>query len=96
MKRMLAVLTGMALLSACTVVDLDADGKPILPKDSARETQLYHPDTAADCGKTWQPRVMTTANSHALSWADMEAKSQTVKPGGRESVFVRAGDSQRL
>lgn len=34
---------------------------------------------------------MTTANSHALSWADMEAKSQTVKPGGRESVFVRAG-----
>ncbi|WP_432716247.1 hypothetical protein QQL37_11605 [Pantoea agglomerans] len=33
MKRMLAVLTGMALLSACTVVDLDADGKPILPKD---------------------------------------------------------------
>ncbi|MEN4534801.1 DUF2291 family protein [Pantoea agglomerans] len=91
MKRMLAVLTGMALLSACTVVDLDADGKPILPKDPHAKPSYTTQTPQQIAEETWQPRVMTTANRHALSWADMEAKSQTVKPGGRESVFVRAG-----
>lgn len=91
MKRMLAVLTSMALLSACTVVDLDADGKPILPKDPHAKPSYTTQTPQQIAEETWQSRVMTTANSHALSWADMEAKSQTVKPGGRESVFVRAG-----
>lgn len=90
MKRILAVLTGMVLLSACTVVDLDADGNPILPKDPHAKPSYTTQTPQQIAEETWQPRVMTTANSHALSWADMEAKSQTVKPDGRESVFVRA------
>ncbi|WHQ74162.1 DUF2291 family protein [Pantoea sp. Lij88] len=90
MKRILAVLTGMALLSACTVVDLDADGNPIMPKDPHAKPSYTTQTPQQIAEETWQPRVMTTANGHALSWADMEAKSQTVKPGGRESVFVRA------
>ena len=90
MKRILAVLTGMALLSACTVVDLDADGNPIMPKDPHAKPGYTTQTPQQIAEETWQPRVMTTANGHALSWADMEAKSQTVKPGGRESVFVRA------
>lgn len=90
MKRILAVLTGMALLSACTVVDLDADGNPIMPKDPHAKPSYTTQTPQQIAEETWQPRVMTNANSHALSWADMEAKSQTVKSGGRESVFVRA------
>lgn len=90
MKRILAVLTGMALLSACTVVDLDADGNPILPKDPHAKPSYTTQTPQQIAEETWQSRVMSTANSHALSWSDMEAKSQTVKPGGRESVFVRA------
>ncbi len=90
MKRILAVLTGMVLLSACTVVDLDADGNPILPKDPHAKPSYTTQTPQQIAEETWQPRVMTTANSRALSWADMEAKSQTVKPDGRESVFVRA------
>ncbi|MDH2068721.1 DUF2291 family protein [Pantoea sp. GD03673] len=90
MKRMLAVLIGVALLSACTVVDLDADGNPILPKDPHAKPSYTNQTPQQIAEETWQPRVITAANGHALSWADMEAKSQTVKPGGRESVFVRA------
>ncbi|WP_419962852.1 DUF2291 family protein [Pantoea vagans] len=90
MKRILAVLTGMALLSACTVVDLDADGNPMLPKDPHAKPSYTTRTPQQIAEETWQPRVMTIANSHAMSWADMEAKSQTVKPGGRESIFVRA------
>jgi len=80
----------MALLSACTVVDLDADGNPIMPKDPHAKPSYVTQTPQQIAEETWQPRVMTSANSHTLSWADMEAKSQTVKPGGRESVFVRA------
>jgi len=90
MKRILAVLTGMALLSACTVVDLDADGNPVMPKDPHAKPSYTTQTPQQIAEETWQPRVMTTANGHALSWADMEAKSQTVQSGGRESVFVRA------
>jgi predicted lipoprotein len=90
MKRILAVLTGMALLSACTVVDLDADGNPVMPKDPHAKPSYTTQTPQQIAEETWQPRVMTTANGHALCWADMEAKSQTVKSGGRESVFVRA------
>ncbi|SFN44912.1 Predicted lipoprotein [Candidatus Pantoea varia] len=90
MKRILAVLTGMALLSACTVVDLDADGNPVMPKDPHAKPSYTTQTPQQIAEETWQPRVMTIANGHALSWADMEAKSQTVQSGGRESVFVRA------
>jgi len=90
MKRILAVLTGMALLSACTVVDLDANGQPILPKDPQAKPGYATQTPQQIAEESWQSRVMDTANSHALSWADMQTKSQTVKAGGRESVFVRA------
>ena len=90
MKRILAVLTGMALLSACTVVDLDANGQPILPKDPQAKPGYATQTPQQIAEESWSSRVMATANSHALSWADMETKSQTVKAGTRESVFVRA------
>ena len=90
MKRILAVLTGMALLSACTVVDLDANGQPILPKDPQAKPGYATQTPQQIAEESWSPRVMATASSHALSWADMETKSQTVKAGASESVFVRA------
>ncbi|ORM51032.1 hypothetical protein HA41_16880 [Pantoea conspicua] len=90
MKRILAVLTGMVLLSACTVVDLDANGQPILPKDPQAKPGYATQTPQQIAEESWSSRVMATANSHALSWADMETKSQTVKAGTRESVFVRA------
>ena len=91
MKRIVAVLTGMALLSACTVVDLDAEGKPILPKDPQAKPSYATQTPQQIAEQSWSSRVMATARSHALSWADMETKSQMVKAGGSESVFVRAG-----
>ena len=90
MKRMLAVLGAMAWLSACTVVDLDASGKPILPKDPNAKPGYTNQTPQQIAQESWPTRVMETANGHALSWADMETKSQTVKAGTRESVFVRA------
>jgi predicted lipoprotein len=90
MKRMLILFGAMTFLSACTVVDLDADGKPILPKDPNAKPGYTDQTPQQIAEESWQSRVMETANGHALSWADMETKSQTVKAGTSESVFVRA------
>ncbi|ORM69334.1 hypothetical protein HA48_19440 [Pantoea wallisii] len=84
-----ALLTLM--LAACTVVDLDADGKPIMPKDPNAKPGYSNqtPQQIAESG--WASRVQQPAEQQALSWADMETKSHTVKAGASESVFVRAG-----
>lgn len=77
------------LLSACTVVDLDANGQPIIPKDPAAK-QGYRDLTAQQVAEaTWESRVLAGADKHALSWADMKIRSATVKAGTSDSLFVR-------
>lgn len=79
------------LLAACTVVDLDADGKPIMPKDPHAKPGYSTQTPQQIAASSWASRVQQPAEKQALSWADMETKSHTVKAGGSESVFVRAG-----
>lgn len=92
MKRSWAilVLSAAMALSACTVVDLDANGNPILPKDPHAKPSYSNQTPQQIAEASWQSRVLESARQHALSWRDMETKSQTVKAGGSESVFVRA------
>lgn len=92
MKRIRAILaiTLAFAISGCTVVDLDASGNPIMPKDPHAKPSYSNQTPQQIAEASWQSRVLDTANQHAMSWADMETKSQTVKAGGSESVFVRA------
>jgi len=92
MKRMRAILAvSLALaVSGCTVVDLDASGNPIMPKDPHAKPGYSNQTPQQIAEASWQSRVLDVAQQHALSWADMETKSSTVKAGGSESVFVRA------
>ncbi|MGK3138333.1 DUF2291 family protein [Pantoea trifolii] len=85
---LVALLTLM--LAACTVVDLDADGKPIMPKDPNAKPGYSDQTPQQIAESSWASRVQQPAEKQALSWADMETKSHTVKAGGSESVFVRA------
>ena len=92
MKRMRAVLAvSLALaVGGCTVVDLDASGKPIMPKDPHAKPGYSDQTPQQIAASSWQSRVLDGAQQRALSWADMETKSSTVKAGSSESVFVRA------
>ncbi len=83
-----ALLTMM--LTACTVVDLDANGKPIMPKDPNAKPSYRDQTPQQIAESSWDSRVKQPADKQALSWADMETKSHTVKAGAAESVFVRA------
>ncbi|MBK0090540.1 DUF2291 family protein [Erwinia sp. S59] len=79
------------ILTACTVVDLDANGNPIMPKDPNAKPGYSNQTPQQIAESSWASRVQQQAEKQALSWADMETKSHTVKAGGSESVFVRAG-----
>lgn len=92
MKRIGAIMamTLALAVSGCTVVDLDASGNPIMPKDPNAKPGYSNQTPQQIAEASWQSRVLDTAQQHAMSWADMQTKSQTVKAGGSESVFVRA------
>jgi predicted lipoprotein len=79
------------MLAACTVVDLDANGNPIMPKDPNAKPGYSNQTPQQIAESSWATRVQEPAEKQALSWADMETKSHTVKAGTSESVFVRAG-----
>jgi predicted lipoprotein len=78
------------MLTACTVVDLDANGTPIMPKDPNAKPGYSNQTPQQIAESSWASRVQQPAEKQALSWSDMETKSHTVKAGGSESAFVRA------
>jgi predicted lipoprotein len=87
----LVVVLITLMLAACTVVDLDANGNPIMPKDPNAKPGYSNQTPQQIAESSWASRVQQPAEKQALSWADMETKSHTVKAGTNQSVFVRAG-----
>ena len=89
-SRAMLVITLALAVSGCTVVDLDASGNPIMPKDPHAKPSYSSQTPQQIAEASWQSRVLDAAQQRAMSWADMETKSATVKAGGSESVFAPA------
>ncbi|MEL2240175.1 DUF2291 family protein [Leclercia adecarboxylata] len=85
-----AALTGAAalLLTACTVVDLDEFGKPIMPADPNAKASFDNKTPQQIAQQTWQPRILDVARDHALdaSALSTQLNAPAAKP---QSVFVR-------
>lgn len=85
-----AALTGAAalLLTACTVVDLDENGKPIMPADPNAKASFDNQTPEQIAQQTWQPRILDAAKNHALDASALSTQLNTPseKP---QSVFVR-------
>ncbi|WP_318392456.1 DUF2291 family protein [Enterobacter sp.] len=90
LKQWGAALVGCTtlLLAACTVVDLDENGKPILPADPNAKASFDNQTPQQIAQQTWQSRVIDAANQHALDATALAAQLKTPaeKP---QSVFVR-------
>nr|WP_318382760.1 DUF2291 family protein [uncultured Enterobacter sp.] len=90
LKQWGAALVGCTtlLLTACTVVDLDENGKPILPVDPNAKANFDNLTPQQIAQQTWQSRVIDAANHHALDATALAAQLKTpaAKP---QSVFVR-------
>lgn len=76
------------LLTACTVVDLDENGKPIMPADPHAKASFDNQTPQQIAQQTWQERVINAAHQHALS-ADTLAAQQKNPAAAPQSVFVR-------
>lgn len=75
------------LLTACTVVDLDANGKPIMPADPNAKASFDNMTPQQIAQQTWQERVIDAAHKHALDATALttQLKATSDKP---QSVFV--------
>lgn len=90
LKQWGAALVGCTtlLLAACTVVDLDENGKPILPADPNAKASFDNQTPQQIAQQTWQPRVIDAANNHALDATALATQLKT--PAAKaQSVFVR-------
>lgn len=85
-----AALVGCAtlLLTACTVVDLDANGKPIIPSDPNAKASFDNQTPQQIAQQTWQTRVIDAANKQALDANALSAKMKS-SSSTTQSVFVR-------
>lgn len=90
LKQWGAALTGCAalLLTACTVVDLDADGKPMMPADPNAKASFDNQTPQQIVQQTWQSRVLNTASQHALDASTLAAQLK-IPSATPQSVFVR-------
>lgn len=78
----------LLLLTACTVVDLDDSGKPIIPTDPSA-TPSYSsqtPETIAD--ELWQSKMVPLAQQQALDWPALKQQQQQESSHGK-SFFTR-------
>ncbi|AKL13126.1 TPA: DUF2291 family protein [Kluyvera intermedia] len=76
------------LLTACTVVDLDENGKPIMPADPNAKASFDNMTPQQIAQQTWQERVIDAAHKHAL---DATALTTQMKASSSQSqsVFVQ-------
>lgn len=77
------------LLSACTVVDLDENGKPIIPVDPASVPgySTMTPENIATA--LWQPTLLPTAQQQALSWDEVKQTQAALEDSARKAVYAR-------
>ncbi|WP_333850785.1 DUF2291 family protein [Leclercia sp.] len=98
LKQWGAALTGAAalLLTACTVVDLDENGKPIMPADPNAKASFDNQTPQQIAQQTWQPRILDAAKSHALDASALSTQLKTPSDKA-QSVFVRlSGKVERV
>lgn len=76
------------LLTACTVVDLDENGKPIMPADPNAKASFDNMTPQQIAQQTWQERVIDAAHKHALDATTLttQMKASSSQP---QSVFVQ-------
>lgn len=90
LKQWGATLVGCAtlLLTACTVVDLDENGKPIMPADPNAKANFDNQTPQQIAQQTWQQRVMDAAEKQALDATALSTQLKSPSPTAT-SMFIR-------
>lgn len=77
------------LLCACTVVELDENGRPIIPVDPAAVPSYSNMTPEAIAADIWQSKLMPAAEQQALSWDALKQLQGGMAENTSRSVYVR-------
>ncbi|MCL2896702.1 DUF2291 family protein [Brenneria tiliae] len=77
------------LLSACTVVDLDENGKPIIPVDPSAIPSYNNMTPDSIAAELWQPKLLPLAQQQALSWDELKKQQATLTGSAGKAVYAR-------
>lgn len=85
-----SVITALLLMSvsACDVVKLDANGKPILPMSAEAAASMENMAPKDIAEKLWS-RVLEDANKSALSWDKFKTDTANLSSEKGKSYFVK-------
>ncbi len=85
-----SVITALLLMSvsACDVVKLDANGKPILPVSAEAAASMENMTPKDIAEKLWS-KVVDEANKSALPWDKFKAETANLSSEKGKSYFVR-------
>ena len=79
----------LLLLSACTVVDLDSDGKPIIPADPSAKPDFSNETPQQIAQNYWKPKILPAAHSQALDWAALKQAQGQLSGTQNKSVYSK-------
>ena len=75
-------------LTACTVTELDADGKPILPVDPTAVVGYQNLTLTEVADKLWLAKILPEATAQPLHWQEAKSQRDAMSSGSKKSVFV--------
>lgn len=82
------VLAMIATLTACDVVKLDADNKPILPQSTDVNT-LANMTPAQIAEQIWPTQIMSQAKTSARDWQQLQTAQLALQQGQKLTGFFR-------
>lgn len=77
------------LLSACHVVDLDSNGKPVIPVDPAAGPDYSNQTPAQIAEGFWSSKILPAAHTQALDWTALKQAQGQLKGTENNSVYSR-------
>lgn len=77
------------LLTACDVVGLDSNGKPIIPADPSAGPDYSNQTPAQIAQDFWTPKVLPAAHANALDWTALKQAQGQVKGIDGKSVYTK-------
>ncbi len=77
------------LLAACTVVDLDSDGNPIIPADPSAGPDYSNQTPAQIAQSLWASKILPAAHGQALDWTALKQAQGKLNPTENKSVYVK-------
>ncbi|MEA9389418.1 DUF2291 family protein [Acerihabitans sp. TG2] len=79
----------LLLLCACTVVDLDSSGNPIIPTDPSAEPNFTNQTPAQIAQGLWASKILPAAHTQALDWTALKQAQSGLKEAQTQSVYAR-------